>query len=295
MSEFGFKHVSIIGQGIVGVSIGKALLTLSPDTEVNAVVFDEQLKDVISRTNCAHACTVNLEEGVAQADIVVLALPVERICQCAKKIVSFLKPGCVVTDTACVKEHITDVFRSIEAQGCAFIGSHPVTAYRDCDMGLDNACAELFYESLCVLTPDKTTAGHFVDKLKKFWEIIGCKTVCLSGRIHDELVAAVSYVPSLVSACLVNVAGSVRSDECSAMELASTGFRDTTSSVSDVADLWNDMKFADKQNIANQLKSVEEIIRSLRKSLLNGNIEELALFQQTAREKRNILTNKLSK
>lgn len=287
MKTDGFTHVSIIGIGLIGGSLGQALVKFCPEIQVTGIVRRPEMVEKVLTAKAAHKCTMDLASGVSSADLVVLAMPVDIICEYGKKIVPYLKQGCIVTDVGSTKTFIVDTLSAVMAPKAVFIGSHPMAGSEK--TSLEYAHPEIFKNANCIITPVKSVDIRFAEQLKKFWEHVGCRVKLLSPDTHDMLVCAISHIPHLIAACLVNAADTVQSDSCSAIELAATGFKDTTRIASGSPDMWKSICFSNKNHIIHQLEHIEQMIRFLRSSLQDENNTEIMNFLKKARDIRDSL------
>ncbi|MDX9702607.1 MAG: prephenate dehydrogenase [Candidatus Auribacterota bacterium] len=280
-----FKNIAIIGMGLMGGSLGKALCQQFSGVTVTGIVRRENAVDEVISNNAAHYCTTDLCEGLKHADLVVLAIPVETICGFAPKIAPLLADGCVVTDMGSTKEKIVSAMNDALENTAYFVGSHPMCGSEMASIG--NASAELYRNALCIITPDDRTNTSSAQKVERFWKSIGCRTTLMPPAGHDRLVAAISHIPHLIAAGLVNTAKQVTSDSCTAFELASSGFIDTTRVASGSPEMWLDICVSNWRHIVEVLKKFEDVICALRHNIEKQDVPEILSFLQTAKTARD--------
>lgn len=284
MSEPGFKNVAIIGMGLMGASLAKALIKWCPEITVTGVVRRPDAVTEVLAAGAAHQCTTDVKKGLADADLVIHATPVQVICKQGVEIMSFLKTGCVVTDMGSTKNMITHALEKACPDGIFFIGSHPMAGSEK--TGLAHAFPELYQQSLCIVTPTDSVPDDVLNRLKRFWESVGCGVRYLSPNTHDLLVSAISHLPHLVAACIVRAAATVKTDSCSALELASTGFFDTTRVATGSSEIWRDICLTNKDNIIDHLDKCAMLITELKKLLKNNDADALVSFLEHAKAER---------
>jgi len=105
----------------------------------------------------------------------------------------------------------------------------------------------------------------------------------MSAADHDKLVCAISHIPHLVASSLVNFAESIQTDEFSSLELASTGFGDTTRIAAGSADVWKDICMTNKQNIVSQLDKCATMLSDLSNMLKCDAMDNVVAFLENAR------------
>ncbi len=288
MVDLGFRNISIIGMGLMGSSLGKALVKFCPCTRVTGIVRREEAVGQVVAQKAAHICTLSLADGLKDADLVVLSMPVEVICRFAGKIAPYLKAGCVVTDMGSTKKQIVDTVSATLAGKAVFIGSHPMAGSEK--TGLDNAYPELFEGSVCIITPEKNIDKALTARLSRFWQNVGCRIKYIPPDEHDLLIAAVSHVPYLVASALVNFAGDIQSDNVRALDVATPLFKQTTRVASGSPQMWRDICLSNKTHILAVMQKLEENIKFVRETLLDEDEQAIKAYLHKAKSARDNLS-----
>ena len=199
----GFEHTTIVGVGLIGGSLGLALKERGLAEEVVGVGYrDSTLKQAEER-GAVDRWTLDMAEGVAEADIVVICTPVGLVAEKAAEALPAMKRGSVLTDVASTKAAITTKVEALLPEGIAFVPAHPMAGSEK--RGVENARADLFDGARCILTPtDKTPAGA-VAAVRAMWEGVGASVETLDIHEHDRIVAEISHLPHLVAPAIINV------------------------------------------------------------------------------------------
>jgi prephenate dehydrogenase len=167
--------------------------------------------------------TCDLVEGVAEADIVVLATPVRSIMRLIQGIGPLLAPGCLLTDVGSTKQAVVERMELLPPH-VQPVGGHPMCGKETA--GLSAAEPSLFAGATYALTPLARTSDDAVALAAALVGAVGARPLLLEPSRHDLLAAAVSHLPYIVSLCLVAAAESVGDD--GVWQLAASGFRDTS-------------------------------------------------------------------
>jgi prephenate dehydrogenase len=176
-----------------------------------------------------------LADGVSGAEVLVLAVPVGRLEAVAREAAPLVKGSTtVVTDVGSVK---ATVVARLEPLFARFVGGHPMAGSER--SGLAAASASLFDGAPCVVTPTPRTDPGALDLVERLWTGLGTAVVRMEPEVHDEWVAAVSHLPHLAAASLVNAAAGVGGGK--ALAVAAGGFRDTTRIAGGSPELWRDI------------------------------------------------------
>lgn len=172
------------------------------------------------------------EAAIDGADLVVLAGPAPDVLAQLDELAGpwrrVLAPDAVITDVASTKEAI--VLRAT-ALGLRFVGGHPMVGRET--SGYAASSADLFVDRPWVVVPTSEGDTAAIERVERLAIACGARPVRLGAAAHDRAVAAISHLPLVVAAALVEaVAGSDTGAPSAgwptAATLASTGWRDTT-------------------------------------------------------------------
>ncbi|MBU1487024.1 prephenate dehydrogenase [bacterium] len=246
------EKVSIIGVGLIGGSLGLALKKKGLASKIVGIGRRETSLREALRVGTVDEVTLDLKEGVSQADLVILAAPVGSILRIGREIVPHLKQGAILTDVGSTKEEIV---RALGALTKDFVGAHPMAGSNE--SGVEKATASLFEKATCVITPTGETSKKALDVVENLWKKIGARVVKMSPETHDFLVAITSHLPHLAASSLVSLAAKEKEK---AVPLIATGFKDTTRIAASDPRLWSDIFLSNKEMVLSALKEYKEIL-----------------------------------
>ena len=249
------QNIAIIGPGLLGASIALAARR-SGDARVAIWARRPRIVEEVRAREIAHVVSSDFAEVIAEADTVVLCVPIGVMPALAREILPHLPPRALVTDVGSVKASVVSKLSAIFRERGRFIGSHPMAGSDKA--GHAAASAELFDGRVCIVTPDVATAPEALADATAFWQSLGCRVRTLAPAEHDEVVALVSHLPHLLAATLVNT---VASRNPGAFEFHGPGFFDTTRVAAGQPDLWVEIF---RTNSAAVRASAEAMIEKLR-------------------------------
>jgi prephenate dehydrogenase len=258
-----FQRVGIVGLGLIGGSIALAARQIWPAS----LVIGVDRKDVLERAMVLHAIDVAADDAVvlADADVVILAAPIQQNLDILRELPDNVTGSAVVTDTGSTKRAIVDAAASLPGR-FAFIGGHPLGgAARG---GIEHARADMFTGRPWLFTP---ASGHDVqalDKLKSFVTGLGAIPQILSPNDHDRLLAFISHLPQLTVSALMHVVGEAAREE--GLSLSGRGLQDTTRLASSPADIWREVCATNADEIGSALDALISVLRHLRDDLQTG-------------------------
>ena len=282
-------RVAIVGVGLIGGSIGLALRERGLAEEVIGIGRRASSLEAAQRKGAVNRTTTNLVSGVAEADLVVVATPVDAIADTVRAVAA-AGPRATITDAGSTKAQICRDLRTpspyseVAATTAGiphFLGSHPIAG--DHRTGPEHARANLFEGRVVVVTPEDHTPPGLVERVTEFWESIGAEVVLLSPEEHDRALAATSHLPHLIAAALV---GSTPEEW---LRLAGTGWGDTTRIAAGDPQLWTQIFSQNRAAVLDALRRFEHQLTAFDEALREGDPATLTLRLQEAKRIRDAL------
>lgn len=257
------KRICIVGVGLIGGSIGIDVRRLHLAREVVGVVRRKESIEESVRLGAVDRATLDINEGVNGADLVILATPISKMVSIAEKI----KSEAVIIDVASVKGKLVRELEKV--LGTNYVGTHPMAGSER--RGVSAAKAGIFEGSTCIITPTENTKPGALGKVKEFWKRLGAKVITLSIDEHDRLVAFTSHLPHLLAAGLVNtMAGEEKVESC-----IGPGFKDTTRIAASPPALWQEICEWNKDAILASLKKFQGELSGIEELINSSNWNEL--------------------
>jgi prephenate dehydrogenase len=227
---FQVRTLTVVGVGLIGGSVALAARRRGVAARVVGCGRQPDLLERAQGLGLLDAHTTSLPEAAAEADLVVLCTPVDRIAHDALTAAEHARPGTLLTDVGSTKAAIVAAVDGRLRDGVEFVGSHPLAGSEK--RGPENARSDLFERRVTVVTPTPKTDSAAVDRICNFWEALGSRIVRLDPEVHDRALATTSHLPHLVAASL---AGMLPEEW---RPLAASGFRDSTRVAAGDPDLW---------------------------------------------------------
>jgi len=273
--ESDFKKITIIGVGLIGGSLGLALNEKKPSFKIVGVDKQEVIKKAIAR-GAIDEGTVNLEEGIEETDVAIIATPVKRILDLLPKISPFLKKGCLITDTGSTKVKIIEKANQVLPQSVYFIGGHPMAGSEK--YGIESADSHLFHNKTYILTPTPKNNLGALEKISLLIKIIGAKKLILDPLEHDRIVSAVSHLPQIIAVSLINAISelALQGNNNNYFKAIGEGFKDMTRIASSSYKMWEDICDTNQENILEMIQEFRNYLGIIEKKLKNdpNNLKE---------------------
>jgi len=266
--ESDFKKITIIGVGLIGGSLGLALKENRPNFKIIGVDKQEVIEKAIAR-GAINEGTISLEEGIKEADVVIIATPVKTILNLLPQINPFLKKGCLVTDTGSTKQKIVQRANKALSKDIFFIGGHPMAGSEK--YGIDSADPHLFQDKTYILTPTKKNNLAAFEKIFLLIEVIGAKRLILDPLEHDRIVGAVSHLPQIMAVSLINMISELvqKENNNNYFKAVGEGFKDITRIASSPYKIWEDICDTNQENILEMIQEFRNYLEVIEDKLKN--------------------------
>lgn len=264
-----FRKITIIGCGLIGGSLGLAFRK----NQFPGQIFGIDRKEVIKKAVDCGAIdrgNTNIEEGVKNADIVILATPVREIIQLISKIVPFLSNRCLVTDTGSTKVEIIKKMNDVFSDKYDFIGGHPMAGLEK--GGIEHAKANLFSGRPYITVSRKQNTQESSRKMSYLLEKIGAFEIRLNAVEHDKIIALVSHVPQLISVIMTNMFGQLvqegYNEKC--FKIGGNAFNELTRVASSPFSMWGDIFQTNDKWVIDFIDNLEEMLEMTKKKIVTN-------------------------
>lgn len=283
-----FKTIGIIGLGLIGGSIARALNRADERYIIKAWDKDESnIKSALSQ-KVIHEHAYNLRHDFSTCDIVILCVPVFAMKDILNELKDNLKEECVLTDVGSTKSDVTSLIKQMNIKN-SFIGGHPLAGSEK--SGFAASRANLFENAYYCLTPDNDTNKSALNIIRELITTIGAIPIEMSPDEHDRVTAAISHVPHIIAALLVNMVDKLDGPENIMKTIAAGGFKDLTRIASSSPELWTGICLSNHDMIIDALKCFRHILNRVEKDLSTGHSDNMEAFFKSARNVRDNLSD----
>jgi cyclohexadieny/prephenate dehydrogenase len=284
-----FRKIALIGFGLIGGSIARGARAQGLTGEIVTTARSAKSRARVKELGIVDAVVETNAEAVADADLVILCIPVGACGAVAAEIAPHLKPGAIISDVGSVKGAVVkDMAPHLPAE-VHFVPAHPVAGTEH--SGPDSGFPELFINRWCILTPPEGTDPEAVEKLRAFWAGLGARVEIMTPDHHDLVLAITSHLPHLIAYTIVGTAdelAQVTSSEV--IKFSAGGFRDFTRIAASDPVMWRDVFLANKEAVLEMLGTFNEDLSKLTRAIRRADGEALfEHFTRTRAIRRNIV------
>lgn len=281
------QTIGFIGLGLIGGSIAKAILKIYPTTRIIATASRESTLQAAFDERLINNNGFLSIEQFGQCDIIFLCSPVKVNCDYLRKLKDVVKPDCIITDVGSVKGDITAVARELKITS-QFIGGHPMTGSEL--TGLEHSSALLLQNAYYILTADSDMNAETYDDFFSYIASLGAIPIKLSPENHDRATAAISHVPHVIAASLVNLVQDNDDENNICKTIAAGGFKDITRIASSSPVMWQHIFLSNKDAILDLLDKYESEIESFKEAIRNEDGEKISALWTKSKDYRDSIT-----
>lgn len=271
MTDPEFKHVAIIGIGLLGSSIAHAVTAYGGAEQVSMWDSSEDVRVRATRVVPGHVFET-AEEAVTGADCVILCTPVGVLKEVTAQIATAMADGAILTDVGSVKAKAAADMAAACPPHVHLIPGHPIAGTEK--SGPEAGFASLFQDTWLILTPGTETSSEYkdaVERLTAFWMRLGAKVETMEANRHDRVLAITSHLPHLIAYNIVSTAYDMESvEQGEVVKYSAGGFRDFTRIAASDPTMWRDVFLTNKDAVLETLGRFSEDLAALQRAIRWG-------------------------
>jgi prephenate dehydrogenase len=276
-----WDSVAIVGVGLIGGSIGMALRQKNLAKNIIGIGRRQVSLRVARRVGAVTHTTIDLNRGVAEAELVIVCTPVGRIVDHVRQAAQHCPERILITDAGSTKQSIVEALDGGLGHGCRFLGSHPLAGSEKA--GPAHASADLFEGRLAILTPTKNTRAEDFDLLEEFWRSLGSVVVQMTPEEHDQAMALTSHLPHVAAAALALTPPEKY------FRFSGPGLLDTTRVAAGDPELWRQILALNRDNVLMALELFGAKLTALHAAIRDNNQDEITRLLTLAKKNRDAL------
>ena len=203
-----FKKVCIIGCGLIGSSIARAIKKKKLSNKIVSSNRSQITNKKVVKLKIVDDSSADIKKMVRGSDLVIIATPLSSYKNVIFKIKNSLKNGAILTDVGSVKKKVISLVEKNIPKNISWVSSHPIAGTEE--SGPDSGFADLFKNRWCILTPSKQTKDKDIRLLERFWKKIGSRVDIMDATQHDYILSITSHIPHLIAYNIVHTTLNVK-------------------------------------------------------------------------------------
>jgi len=285
MSAPGFRQfdtLAVVSLGLIGGSfatdvrrlgLAKRILGYDNNPEYIAEISSRNLVDYLAEVPDAK---------LAEAQLVMLAVPVKAFAEVLSNIRPHLSASVILTDTGSVKSPLQQMMRA-EYAGISFVGGHPIAGSEN--FGPLAARENLFAGKRCILTPETDTDRDVVRTVCDMWKSMGSMVSEMDAENHDQMFASVSHLPHLLAYASIQAIADSSTPE--ALSHSGAGLKDFSRIASSSPEMWADIFLENQENLLSRMNTFKDVVVKLEEAIKRNDKEKLIELLAQAKTERD--------
>ena len=278
-----FDTLAVVGLGLIGGSFAmdvrrlgfaKRILGYDNNPEYNAEISSRNLVDYLAEAP---------DSKLAEAQLVMLAVPVKAFADVLSNISPHLSASVILTDTGSVKSPLLQMMQAPEYAGIGFVGGHPIAGSEN--FGPRAARENLFSGKRCILTPEMDTDRDVVRTVCEMWESMGSMVSEMDAEDHDQMFASVSHLPHLLAYASIQAIADFSSPE--ALSHSGAGLKDFSRIASSSPEMWADIFLENQENLLSRMNTFKDVVTRLEDAIKRNDKEKLIELLAQAKTERD--------
>lgn len=270
-------QIAIIGLGLIGGSIAKAL---KENTEHTVIGFDRNENTLHDALSCGAIDRMGSTSALKTADVVYICLYPADVIKFVEENAERFKPGCIVTDVCGIKGEVFTALSAIaKKHAFDYVGGHPMAGKER--NGFEASEAGLFHNASYIVVPGEAPQSA-INTLVELAEVMGFGMIqyCTPQK-HDRMIAYTSQVPHVLACAYVM---SPRCDEHRGFSAGS--YRDVSRVARINAELWADLFLSNQTELTDEISELQNNLEKLRQAVSDGDRARLVELLSIARDKK---------
>ncbi|WP_019515383.1 prephenate/arogenate dehydrogenase family protein [Sphingomonas sp. Mn802worker] len=283
-----FARVTIIGLGLIGSSIARAVREYMPGVRLTGHDASAEVREAARALKLADDVTDTAGAAVTDADLVILCVPVGAMAAVAAEIAADVPADAIVSDVGSCKASVAAALTA-HLPAAQVIPAHPVAGTEQ--SGPEAGFATLFRGRWCIVTPLPENDAVAVERVAEFWRRLGADVEQMAPDHHDLVLAVTSHLPHLIAYTIVGTADDLQQvTQSEVIKFSAGGFRDFTRIAASDPVMWRDVFLSNKDAVLDMLQRFSEDLSQLQRAIRWGDGDALHdRFARTRAIRRSIV------
>jgi prephenate dehydrogenase len=287
------NRLCIIGVGLIGGSFALSLREAGLVREVVGVDRDLENLRLAEFLGLIDRGAASLEEGVEGADCVFIAVPVGVMPAIFRGLAPLWQNDTVYCDAGSTKRDVLAALESVFGEVPSnFVPGHPIAGAEN--SGASAARAGLFSNRRVILTPVAGTRQEALELIRTLWESVGSRVSLMEATRHDQVLAATSHLPHVLSFALTSMLGK-HDEKQEIFTYAAGGLRDFTRIAGSDPAMWRDISLANRDQLLPLIEEYRDALADVAKMLADEDADRLVHLFADANQARKRFIDQLDK
>ena len=278
------NSIVIIGLGLMGGSVAKALKNNNPNIFISAYDHNDSALELALDVGIIDKKIETLEEinllKSSDVDIIIIAVPVIESLKVFDSISDLFNSDITITDTASAKllihNHLEDNYQSPSN----IILSHPMAGSHNTGVGY--ADEAMFNNKKVLVTELSAVNKKCLEAVNILWESLGANVFTIDSKEHDEIMSYASHLPHVISYAVLN--SMMKNSNKNITTFSAGGLKDFVRIGGSDPKMWTDIFLSNKDSILNAIEAHKQSLNEIKQLLEQDNDETLQDFLSSIKE-----------
>ena len=260
-----FKKVALIGCGLMGGSFALAARRAGWAPHIVGYSASESSRQKALNMGVIDLAVDSMSQAVADADLVLLAVPVKATEACFKAIAPALNSNALLMDVGSTKSDVvTAALATLGDKLPCFVPVHPIAGKEVA--GVEHSDADLYLDRALIVTPMPSSGSMQVQLAKQIWKSLGSYITELTPTAHDAAFAAVSHLPHVLSYAIIRGIFQQHNGP-DLIALGGPGFRDFSRIAASDPIVWRDILSTNREQVLLQIHHFKAALNDFEKAI----------------------------
>ena len=288
------KFVTIIGIGLIGSSIARALKDTDKKIKINIIDASKESLEKSNLLKLGNIYSLEIDKKIEESDLIFVCTPISAYEKVFNSLNKFELSNVIISDVGSSKVKIIELAESI-FKNKIFVPGHPIAGTEK--SGPENGFKNLFNDKWFISTNCNLCNEENIKVINSIWKKFGSKTVTMKPKDHDSIMAITSHIPHLIAYNIVGTASELEENiKSEVIKFSASGFRDFTRIASSDPIMWRDIMLSNKDEIISLLDKFNNDLKQVIDAIKKDNGEFLfKKFQKTRDIRKKIVEAGLDK
>ena len=281
------NSIVIIGLGLMGGSVAKALKNKNPDISISAFDHNNSALDLALDVGIIDQKISTLEEinqlTSDDVDIIIIAVPVIESLKVFDAINGLFNSEITITDTASAKLLISNHLEENYSSPTNIILSHPMAGSHNTGVGY--ADEAMFSNKKVLITELLNPKDHCMKMVTNLWEGLGAAVFKIDPVRHDEIMSYASHLPHVISYAVLN--SIMKNSNKDITTFSAGGLKDFVRIAGSDPKMWTDIFLSNKESILKAIDAYKDSLDEIKELVGSENEKELQDLLGSIKEYKN--------
>ena len=279
------KTIAIVGLGLIGGSFALALKKVGFAEKIIGVDLNKQHQQEAIELGIVDEI-LELEQAIKQAEMVVVAVPINAIQKVLPEILNQIQDNTIVMDMGSTKAGICKIIQH-HPKRKQFVATHPIAGTEN--SGPKAAFPELFLNKVAILCDVEASEKEAVKKVRKIYQSLWMNVKMMTSEAHDAHIAYVSHLSHITSFALGQTVLEEEKNEEAIFDMAGSGFESTVRLAKSSPDMWSPILIQNRENLLQAIDAYQTQISKIRKMIEQKNANDIHQYLENTNDIRRIL------